>query len=949
MLLRSIRSQLLGLVVATVVPFTALIGIGLWSQWRSDRAEALERARNEARLLAAEVDDYIGNLENLLTGLSVAVSPDPADARHNDALLQQVRRELPPVISNILLFSLDGAVIGTTLEGFNINVADRGYFRQILAGRRVALEVIRARTTGRMVVTIARPVEDRSGRLQAVIAAGLQLENLQDALRVQALPAGSVMSIVDDKGVVIVRSADGQNWLGRDLGKSPMVMRHLAAREISEVAVWPDGVERITGSATAHIVPWQVSVGLPMDVAFAAVAARLGWGALFVFGTLVTAFAIAWMLSGRIARPLRQLGSDASALAAGKLSHRSAVQTRDEVGALADNFNRMAVALERRDDEVRSAADELRQATDTLAAVIDASPVAIVCSDVNRHLVLWSGGAEQIFGYAAADVLGERTKLIPQGEEAVSQGLFDRAFRGETIRDVQVRRRRKDGTLVDVRVAAAPMYNPDGTVRGVAWAYEDITDRKKAEEQLRRLAHYDQLTGLPNRLSLQRELGRLLSGDRPDKPTSIALFDLDGFKDVNDTLGHSTGDELLIEVGHRLIGIAEMRNDVGLVSRLGGDEFVAVVPNCGDPRIVGEIVEAMLKRLSEPYTISDHVLHVEASAGVAISPNDGATVDELIANADLALYQAKSAGGRICRFFMPILRAQAQARRGLDIELRRAFAENEFELYFQPQIRLADEAVVGAEALLRWLHPQRGVLLPGAFIETLAESSIAPEVGKWIIRTACEKAAEWHAKGLPLARVAANLFPSQAHDETLVKDVDDALRAVGLPAEALELEITEYAAFNYEDPTGPLLKLHEKGVRLAFDDFGTGYASLNYLTRFPVSRIKIDRSFVGKITDNAEDSAIVRSLIAMAHNLELEVIAEGVETAAQAAFLLNERCQEAQGFLYSVPLPAEEFEAYLRTKRLALQVDTVEKRLHHDRNVPRRSPRSLGRRGVRRT
>ena len=949
MLLRSIRSQLLGLVVATVVPFTALIGLGLSSQWRSDRAEAIERARNEARLLAAEVDDYIGNLENLLTGLSVAVSPSPADATYNNALLVQVRRELPPVISNILLFSLDGAVIGTSLEGFNVNVADRRYFRQVVAGQRISIEVIRARTTGRMVVTIARPVEDRAGRLQAVIAAGLQLENLQDALRVQVLPAGSVMSIVDEKGVVLVRSTDGPNWLGRNLGNSPMVMRHLAAKEISEVAVWPDGVERITGSATAHIVPWQVSVGLPMDVAFAAVVARLGWGALFVLGTLVTAFAIAWMLSGRIVRPLRQLGRDASALAAGDLSHRSAVRTRDEVGALADNFNQMAVALERRDDEVRSAADELRQAKDTLAAVIDASPVAIVCSDVDRKLVLWSRGAEQIFGYAAAEVLGARTRLIPHGEEAVSQTLFDRAFKGETIRDVQLKRRRKDGTLVDVRVAAAPMYNLDGTVRGVAWAYEDITDRKKAEEQLRRLAHYDQLTGLPNRLSLQRELGRLLSGDRRDKPTSIALFDLDGFKDVNDTLGHSTGDELLIEVGQRLIGVAEMRSEVGLVSRLGGDEFVAVAPNCGDPRVVSEIVEAMLKRLSEPYTINDHVMHIQASAGVAIAPNDGASVDELIANADLALYQAKSAGGRICRFFMPILRAQAQARRGLDIELRRAFAENEFELYFQPQIRLADEAVAGAEALLRWRHPQRGIVLPGTFIETLAESSIAPEVGKWIIKTACEKAAEWRAKGLPLARVAANLFPSQAHDETLVKDVDDALRGTGLPAEALELEITEYAAFNYEDPTGPLLKLHEKGVRLAFDDFGTGYASLNYLTRFPVSRIKIDRSFVGRITDNAEDSAIVRSLIAMAHNLELEVIAEGVETAAQAAFLLNERCQEAQGFLYSMPLPAQEFEAYLRTKRLALQVDTVEKRLHRDRNVPRGSPRSLGRRGIRRT
>ncbi len=367
--------------------------------------------------------------------------------------------------------------------------------------------------------------------------------------------------------------------------------------------------------------------------------------------------------------------------------------------------------------------------------------------------------------------------MPPEGK-AESQALFERAFSGETIRDVELKRLRKDGSP-DRRPDRPPRRCTiaDGTVRSVAWAYEDITDRKRAEEQLRRLAHYDQLTGLPNRLTLQKELGRLLSGDGGNRPTSIALFDLDGFKDVNDTLGHSTGDELLIEVGQRLINVAELRSEVGLVCRLGGDEFVVIIPGCGDPRVVGEIVESMLKRLAEPFTINDHVLHIGASAGVAIAPNDGANVDELIANADLALYQAKSDGGRLCRFFLPVLRAQAQARRGLDLELRRAYTENEFELYFQPQIRLADEAVVGAEALLRWRHPVRGILAPGAFIETLAESAIAPEVGRWIIRTACDQAASWRAMGLPLARVAVNLFPNQAHDDALPKDVEEALAA----------------------------------------------------------------------------------------------------------------------------------------------------------------------------
>jgi diguanylate cyclase (GGDEF)-like protein/PAS domain S-box-containing protein len=552
---------------------------------------------------------------------------------------------------------------------------------------------------------------------------------------------------------------------------------------------------------------------------------------------------------------------------------------------------------------------------------------------------LWSRSAERLYGYTAEQTVGTPIKIVPPEGRAESLALYERARNGESIREVEARRRRKDGSFVDVRIAAAPMYNPDGTVRGVAWAHEDITDRKRAEEQLRRLAHYDPLTGLPNRLSLQKELERLLSANGADsRPTSIVLFDLDGFKDVNDTLGHSVGDQLLIEVGRRLIDSTQCHGERDQVFRLGGDEFIVIIPDCGDPRVVGDIVDTMLRRLAEPFRINDQALHLGGSAGVAIAPNDGVSVDDLIANADLALYQAKSDGGRIYRLFLPILRAQAQARRGLDLELRRAFAENEFELYYQPEIRLLDGAVVGAEALLRWRHPERGILAPWAFIETLADSSIAPDVGRWIIQAACERAAAWRAMGLPLSRIGVNLFPMQLHGDALLKDIDDTLRRTGLPSATLELEITENVALNYEDAIEPLRQLSARGVKLAFDDFGTGYASLSYLTRFPLSRIKIDRSFVRNITDNAEHAAIVRSLIAMAHNLGLEVIAEGVETQAQAAFLLKERCEEAQGFLYAKPLPAGEFEAYLKTGQLAFRaMESADQRLNDDART--RAPR----------
>jgi diguanylate cyclase (GGDEF)-like protein/PAS domain S-box-containing protein len=600
----------------------------------------------------------------------------------------------------------------------------------------------------------------------------------------------------------------------------------------------------------------------------------------------------------------------------------------------------MAERLEERRQEARDAAHEMRRANDALAAVIDASPVAIICCDLERKIFVWNNAAEQIFGYSAEEIIGQVTSLTPPAQADESPALFARLVAGETIRDLHLKRIRKDGRLIDVRFAGAPMYNPDGSVRGVVRAYEDITERRRAEDQLQRVAHYDQLTGLPNRLSLQKQLGRLLSGGGPKAPTAIALFDLDGFKDVNDTLGHSTGDLLLIEVGARLTEVVGARAQV---CRLGGDEFIVVIPGCGDPLEIGGVIDAALQRLAEPYVINDQILHIAGSAGSAIAPNDGATVDELIANADLALYQAKADGGRGCRFYMPVMRAQAQARHSLGVELRRAHDAKEFELYYQPQIRLSDEAVVGAEALIRWRHPERGILAPGLFIDTLAASSIAPAVSRWIVETACTATAKWRAEGLALGRIGVNLFPNQLGDEALLADIDQVLQATGLPAGTLELEITENVALNFEDAE-VLQKLRDKGLMLAFDDFGTGYASLSYLTRFPLARIKIDRSFVAKITDDAGDAAIVRSLIAMAHNLGLEVIAEGVETTAQAEFLLKEQCQEAQGYLFGRPLPATEFEALLRSRRVAGLERAGEKRNNASPKFQRRVGKVPGRR-----
>lgn len=939
--------------VAPVVPFTALVGYGLWSQYRTDQATVAQQAVAEARVLAGQLDDHIGNLENLLAGLSEAVSTDPRDVDANDALLRTVSARQPAFVAHINLFTTDGTNIGTSSDpaAWRPKPTERRYFLQVLAGQRLSIgEVFNGKGTGRWLIDIASPVEDKVGHLRGVLAVGTWLEQLPDALRMQALPPNSIVTVVSDAGIVIARSVDAESWIGRDTNNWKNSQAFHTSDCGAALLNWSlsDKVSRVTTFASAHRVPWRVVVGIPTDEAFASVLKRLGWSGVFIAVTLLGGFGIAWYLSGRLVGPLRQLGRDASRLASGELNHRSSVHSRDEIGTLAEDFNRMAFALERRADEARAAADEVRQTKDTLAAVIDASPVAIVCCDLDRKIVLWNRTAEKMFGYTAEEALDQPTKLVPSDANEESKGLFERAVGGETLRNVELKRLHKDGSLIQVRVAAAPMYNLDGSVRGVARAYEDVSDSKRAEEQLRRLAHYDPLTGLPNRLSLQKDLGRLLAGCQVS-PVAIALFDLDGFKDVNDTLGHSTGDQLLVEVCERFSEVIDGLGRVAKVCRLGGDEFVVIIPDCGDPVVVGSIVTSILTRLTEPFEVNGNVLHLGSSAGIAIAPTDATHADDLISNADLALYQAKAAGGRTYRLFLPVLRAQAQARRGMGIELRRAFAENEFELHYQPQLRLADGAVMGAEALLRWRHPTRGLVLPGAFIEQLAESAIAPEVGRWIIGTACAQLAAWHRQGLMLGRVAVNLFPAQAHSPALAQDVDDVLRQSGLPPGALELEITENVALNRDDPSTPLHRVFEMGVKLAFDDFGTGYAALNCLTRFPVWRIKIDRSFVSRIAESSGDGAIVRSLVAMAHNLGLRVIAEGVETEQQAALLAKEECEEAQGYLYAQPLPAAAFEDYLRMHRLETAGgDLIERNPPRRRAVAANASRSMVRRKLHR-
>jgi diguanylate cyclase (GGDEF)-like protein/PAS domain S-box-containing protein len=519
----------------------------------------------------------------------------------------------------------------------------------------------------------------------------------------------------------------------------------------------------------------------------------------------------------------------------------------------------------------------------------------------------WNSGAQAIKGYTAAEIIGQHySRFYTEADRA--GGAPERALRiaaAEGRFEEDACRVRRDGSLFWANVVINAIYGQGGQLIGFAKITRDITHRRKNEEYLRRLALTDGLTGLSNRHAFLYELAKIVHS----QPAALLLLDLDGFKEINDTLGHRAGDALLKAVGIRL---KETAAGASGIARIGGDEFAIVFAGMTDPIAAATGAASIIDAFRRPFVCDESDLQVGVSVGIAIAPNDGASANDLLASADLALYDAKSQRRAGYSLYQESFRRSALQRRTCEVELKRAVAEGELELYYQPQLRLADRRIVGAEALLRWNHPERGLILPGAFIHILERSTLAVPVGQWIVRQACGFAASVRAAGHPDFRVAVNLFGAQLRSGDLKDVVTSALDEHRLSPDAIELELTESIVLHNDDAIFTAVRdLAAMGVRASFDDYGTGYASLSLLKRFPVARLKIDRSFIREMCTNTEDAAVVSAIIYLANNFRLDVVAEGIETEQQERLLRTFGCQYGQGFLFARPMPADDLRAIL--------------------------------------
>lgn len=602
---------------------------------------------------------------------------------------------------------------------------------------------------------------------------------------------------------------------------------------------------------------------------------------------------LALLLGRNFTRDLLRIGRHVELVAEGDLGQRLRIGSGDELQRLAVSINAMTENLQHSLSRERSLNEMLQSIVDPL-----------LVGDCFGRISAVNDAAAALVGRRRDDLL-ERNLAELFNDDLFSGGGDEPLLAHGAMRDVECRLTGADGEKIPVLLSCSSYKGEDGECAGVVAIVKDITERYLAEKEKERLAYYDSLTGLPNRLLLGDRIEQALARAKREEHCSAILFlDLDQFKVVNDTLGHHAGDQLLRVAAERLKGCIR-RSDT--LARIGGDEFVVMLSHVKAPEDASVLAEKIFQRLARPFDVQGQEIYTGASIGIALYPQDGADTYQLLKSADMAMYQAKAKGRGGFEFFSAELNEKAQKRLEMENRLRRAVQEGHFVLHFQKRVDVRSGAFMGAEALVRWLDPERGLVPPLDFIPLSEENGLIIPIGEWVLRQACRQGREWQETGLSIGRISVNISSRQIHHGGFDATVAAALEESGLPAECLELELTESILVDPdEEALRTLSRLKEMGVTLSIDDFGTGYSSLAYLKRFPVDVLKIDRSFVKDLPEDGDSAAIVKSMVSLGHNLGLKVVAEGVESAEQKAFLQQQQCHEIQGFFYGRPVPAEE-------------------------------------------
>lgn len=662
--------------------------------------------------------------------------------------------------------------------------------------------------------------------------------------------------------------------------KKPEIMALRAANRIPSHKAWQQ-----------HQLMGALSVTIPLEKVENVADVQVKETTILIFGILLSTFiGISWF-------SLRLAKRETSLRQAQHQLQSSEQQTRD------------ANALLLAKQGVERAFSELS----TYLQAIDQHALVSVTDPAGRFIQV-NDKFSAISGYAREHLYGQPYSMVGSGTHSLSffGGLWSTIASGEIWRG-EICNKNSSGELYWIDAAIVPLKNDAGKVERFISIGIDITQHKHAELRMTHMATHDALTGLPNRVLLRDRIQQALAHDRNENLQGALIFiDLDHFKNINDSLGHDVGDLLLVEVAGRLLSVVREEDTV---ARQGGDEFIVLLPTLSVAQSADALAQRLLETLIAPFQIGGKEMHISASIGIAVFPNDGNDVDTLLKNSDIAMYHAKESGRNNCQFFAPEMNQIAAERHTMGSALRHALARGELVLHYQPIVELASGKMVCMEVLLRWQHPEQGLVPPMRFIPLAEESGLIVPIGEWVLRAACEQVKAWQDAGVDVPRLAINLSARQFHQKNFAQTIFRILEQAGVAAHAIELEITEGILIENTDEVRDTLRLlSEGGFEISIDDFGTGYSGLSYLKRFPIDILKIDRSFVMDCAHDADDAAIVTAIIAMAHSLQMTVVAEGVENEEQLNFLRERGCDKYQGYYFSKPMPAAAIVAMLPSK-----------------------------------
>lgn len=593
---------------------------------------------------------------------------------------------------------------------------------------------------------------------------------------------------------------------------------------------------------------------------------------------------------------------------------------------------RNALASYRLEKEHRRVENVLKESEGLHRFIVNNSPDFVYVLDESGHFTFVNDTTEELLGYRREELIGRHyTELIYEDDLPLARYVFHERRTGErSTRNVELRLKLKvaedgvrsfDTHLLSIELSSVGMYNAghnreSGSFVGTYGCARDMTERKRSEELINFQAYHDQLTSLPNRALFEDRLGQALAhARRYHQALAVIFLDLDRFKLINDTLGHSLGDRVLQDVAERIQGCLRAEDTL---SRFGGDEFTVLLPQLESEHDAATVTEKILKRVSDPYLIEGHEMFLSASIGIAMYPEAGETRDALLRAADVAMYHVKGEGKNGFNFYQQSMSIGWGENLSLERDLRRAIEVGQFEIFFQPKVNSIENQIVGMEALIRWRHPERGLIYPNQFIPLAEDSKLIVPIGNWIFWAACSEICRWREQGLPPVRVSINISAIQIEQPDFVDRILETLAEFKIDGTQIEVEVTEYGIMkNREAAARKLGELSSHGITIAVDDFGTGYSSLSYLQHFPVDTLKIDKSFIQKIEDDDSGACIVDAIVSMARGLRLHMIAEGVETEAQLAYLQNLGCDEMQGHLFGAAQSAPQTIELLRSGIMA--------------------------------